>query len=679
MEQQPDQYSIVLPYAMTVVQQLTSRNSIIIQMEERLESYVFDSSDIPWFIAFDSDPPDVADRIGNAAATASDAPPPRTKSKPFCPAIFNNQEFRTASRKFLARGRRLVRRFGFCAYWSLKPAALARWWSEYLRADATRRGYLGLPFDIIAPDEGIFTLETPKEKWFGPLKRVLRVRALNAEEDDYVYHIFDESADFIKTPESMWQASCAATVHPSQPRLHQEGMTGGLALSVVPKTVFYDLVDMLHQLQETRQNHLNAESQAAQTLIVVHTRPVNLKEASMQNTPETRLFDGSTVLEEKLNQVGEVKLYNLQQAKAMIDYLKNAAGAAGDQEETPQLVKMRRAQLGRPSPVEELVHLPEETQLAHVSRPTAIIRLDEMELNFRRAVASVLKLPFSMTEGSAASNGGLKDEAHFFNGARSIESVEEKQLSATVLRERAFYASFFEQVYANVFGPLDLKEMQQAHTAYEAMLDDMRYAKNVGKALARELAGAPTPDKAADLTARRNEVLEIAGSKEARKKVRVSIVRVRELIERMQTHGRGCASLIFEPGTTREAMHQLTGMMAVSELGVVSAKVLEPFVQAVFGAKVKLREPPAPSPTAAGGKTKKRKATGPLASGRSKKKQATGSDTGARKSRGTDETEEAKRRRRQHQGTAKSDKKAIPSVDEKKKKKKAADAGSDSE
>jgi hypothetical protein len=319
-----------------------------------------------------------------------------------------------------------------------------------------------------------------------------------------------------------------------------------------------------------------------------------------------------------------------------------------------------------------MVELGEESQLAHVSRPTAIVRLDEQELNFRRAVAAAMKLPFTMTEGSAASGGGgPKEESTFFNGARSIESVEEKQLAATVLRERAFYSVFFEHIYASVFGTLDMQEMERAQEQYETLLHDMKRARNLGRELARELAGTDAPP--ADTKARHDEALALAGTKDARRKVRTSITRVRAILLRMQASGRGGASLVFQPGMTRDAINQLTGLLAIFDRGLLAAKTLQPFVQAVFGAGLTLREPPLPAAGTSAGK--KRPLPGGGGGGPKKKKARTStaeSEGKTKKRSSTDETEAARRARTRRHTTEKAQKsnKPEPDPEEKKKKKK---------
>jgi hypothetical protein len=652
----------ILPYAMMMVQDLAARNSVIKQMEERVASYVFDSSDTPWFVRFDTEKGSADEPATRATTRGAGAGGLTQQKNAFYPDIFNGPEYRLALRRFMETARNIVRRFGFCAYYVLKPGAVARWWKEYMTAGPARRTLLGLPMGIIEPDQAIFTIEPPeKDTWMGPLRRVLRVTALGAGDKDYIYHVFDQDATFVATPESMWNASAARQHHPARTHLMQHGIGDGLAYSAIPSSEFYDLVDMMQHLQETRQNHLFAESQVAQTLIIVQAKPPNLRDTGPQNIPTSRLFEPTTVLEERLNQVAEVRTWTLTQAKEHLDQLQaRLGGRGGDMEDAPKIVKDRRAALGRPSPVEEMIELSEDMQLAHVSRPTAILRLDEVELNFRRAVASALKLPFSMTEGSAASNGGLKDEAHSFNGARSVESLEEKQLAATVLRERAFYSTFFEHVYAVTFGDIDMRELQNAQDMYESMLAEMKQGKRLGEQLGRELAGMhDAAQEAKDEKQRAAEAAaQVASSKEDRQRVRVSLRRVRDLVERMHCRGSGFAQLVFQPGMTRDAINQLTGLLAIFDRGVLSAKTLEPFVQDVFGPGAVLREPPAPDvvgATALGRKRKKAPDSTAL-SIRAPKRQKLESEksTAKRKRSATDESDKARRKQQDQKRRAQS-------------------------
>lgn len=695
----PGQGKLTLfPYAMIMVEELAGRSSILKQMEERVASMVFDSSDTPWFITVDVDKPAAAKAVkrlnqrlpvteGKGGGEGEGEGASSKTNEPFYPDIFNCPEFRQALRRFLERARNLIRRYGFCAFWVLKAAALARWWQEYITADAARRAELGLPFGVVEVDQAIFTFEEPEKRdaWLGPMHRVIRVRPLYASDKDYDYHVYDQDAAFIPTPATMWQAGTSSDIHPSRLDVVQQGVGDGLRLSVIPTSEFYDLVDMHQLLQETRLNHLFAESQAAQTLIVAHTKPINLKDTGIQNTPESRQFHASTVMDERINQAEETRMYTLAQAKKHLDWLQmRIAGNEMTGDTGPQIVKARRRALMRPSPVDEMIELNEDMQLAHVSRPTAILRLDEVELNFRRAVASAMKLPFSMTEGSAASNGGLKDEAHFFNGARSVESVEEKQLAATVLRERAFYMTFFEHVYAVTFGDVDMRELQRAQDTYEKMLSEMKTAKRLGEQLGRELAGMHDASETAREAKRREaeEAIERARSKTERQTVRVSLRRVRSLIQQMHRRGGGFARLTFQPGMTRDAINQLTGLLAIFDRGVLSAKTLEPYVQDVFGAGAKLREPPAPTAAGAGASggsaSKKRKpgAVKPIVGQRSKRPKLESESSKAKRKRATDESDAARRKQRDQQRRSQTSK---PKKDTAPADKSASDDGSDSD
>lgn len=581
---------VILPHALLEVQSLCLGHALILQLEQRLASLAFDNAAAPWHVEW---------------ATGADADPGSgaTPARPFCPHIYNNDEFRADIRLFLTTARSHVRRFGFCAYYYLKPAPLARWWIEYLQADASRRRALGLPMGMVRPDQAVFSLEPPTKSgdaaFLGPLKAEMCARFVaNAEDAERLYEVgfFIDNAQFMATPTAMWQNSRAAcaSVAPALQAVMRAGHEASHANSVVPSSEFYDLIDLQRQLTEVRTNHLNAEAQAVQTAVVWQVQPADLRDTSMEQAPESRLFQTSTILEERLAQLSEIQTYTMAEAQERLDRIRGQVSGAGGSGggDADHIAAARRLQYGRPSPMEEAVSLPPSARLAHFSRPTTVFDLAALEHQFRVAIAAAMKVPLSVVEGAAdpGRSGGSTTTAHFFNG-QTAETSQERSLAATTVHERAFYTAFFGSVYQSVFGPLDVAEIERAHLWLQQREADLA-----------ERAGATLrPNQLALEMAGESAAQETESPQQQQQHARASVRVLRRTLHQLERVPGARARLVFQ---SDDSLNQLTGLLALYDRGLIAPQALQRPVHALYGSHIKIVTPapapaPAPTPTAA--------------------------------------------------------------------------------
>jgi len=548
---------IINSFALMSVQALCDQLSSFLHIEKRLEGFVFDNSEMSWEVQW------------NGNIDANDW------SEASAPRVFNNPEFRRALRNILTRGRILTRRFGFCAIYYLKKTARVMWWRRYLKADALERANLGLPLGVVEPNMAVFERVSPKSC---PLDGEIRVRfvgpyASQAEKYDTV--VFDAGASFKPTPQKMYEhmrAARARTVLSEIGKSMREEINTYHTrqnANVVPTSEFYDLIDEYHRLEEVRANYMNAEAQLSQTSVIYQVRKADLRPANVEEIPQSRLFEDTTVLQEKLRQVSEVERFTLEEAQERIDAINyNMNGGRVTGEDLSQQVQARRMALGRPSPYDEVVTLPQTVELAHYGRPSIIHDLTYLEQHFRESIAACMKVPRTMTEGTTARTGAIVNhESQMFNGTRNMETAEQRLLDETVLRERAFHRTFFEFIYNTVFGALDIDELDKTFiylSLVETSLSSDEGATELGLALAERSSA-------------------IKRSQETRSYIR-------KLFDSLEECPRALARLHFQPNQTREIVNQITGLLNLYNNGLIDAASMESRVQVLYGPEIKINK-----------------------------------------------------------------------------------------
>ena len=490
----------ILPHALAAVQQLCQTNSLLISIEEQIEARVFDK--VPY--AFEWGPGRLPGLSGPSSedvnADGGDGDDGTgIKSifgaPPIHPEVLNTPQFKRAYRRFTVGMRQVSRRFGFAFYWYFKEAAMAAWWALYLRSTAAEREVLRLPMGLVDPSKAVFMRVPLDLKRFGPHQKRLVVKHVDDPEGKiYHYGVFCDNDVYTTTPVSHWKRAVDATWNMARNNntnrllaLHQEALSRGRDYSIIPASEFYDLCDQLAALQEIRTNHLMAEAISTAPYMVVQPENLSLANTSLEQAPPSQAFATHDILTERMNQALQLKRYTMAEFHAMMEQSEaDDEALTGRPRGQPSIADLHRLQHGRPGPGDNMKKLPPDTRLVHMAKPTTIHDLDAEEQRLRVAIANAMKVPLAWLEGGAVSKGAaVGSETKSLNNTRKVESAEEMALDSTIDKERSFHERLFEHVYAVVFGPLDIQELDQVLIGLNARLATQRQARDYAKALAR--------------------------------------------------------------------------------------------------------------------------------------------------------------------------------------------------
>jgi hypothetical protein len=136
---------------------------------------------------------------------------------------------------------------------------------------------------------------------------------------------------------------------------------------------------------------------------------------------------------------------------------------------------------------------------------------------------------------------------------------------------------------------LDLRMLEDIYNSLHTQRINMKEAKLAARALEAALTKEMQLVDQPDVMTKFKEVVAVAKTKGARKAVRQSIVYYRNLIDRLRARPDATARLVFQPGMTERSARQCQILLeAFYDRGLIDAKQIVPFAQAVFGKELKL-------------------------------------------------------------------------------------------
>jgi hypothetical protein len=623
---------LVFSYSMLLTESFCANNTFVQQGFAFRESKTFDASDTPWVFEWGR-----LDDIELPIEQANGGGQVAERAKPFYPWILNTPEYRKDAQCFMTDARRKIIMHGFCCISYLRGRALAEWWAAYERAGPHERQQLGLNMRVVATHTVSFRQKLSKLAskcgGIGPSELVadylFKENGVDAQQGLFVY---SERPDFIPTGPLMWAMAqkMYSNTYEKDGRGHkamgpclEASMRYGQINSIQANSPFSELIRMQAVLDEMRTYNMDARAVLAHGQLYYEILPLDLKRTNIDFANTQTAFTQAP-MDVLMNQALQEQRFALDEAAEILVDMQEEVFGKRRTNEMPIGIR-RRMEHGRPDMREDIVRVPQFMKLAKVREPKVVDDMEKVEQEMRRQIAAILRLPLSMLE-SGSKSATPSGQANMMGGKTVLLSHEEGEVEDMVREERAFYGRFFLSCWLQTMGAIDIEKMDEIHnrllTLYESL--DARLARerlDAGNELFKELApveslggtddeeeSTTTSSSSGEPSARRGRQKKskkkeqdneekINNIEDLKEKTRVRIVRVRRLLEQLQTRHDCGATLVFQPSLTQDAMHSLAGVMELAALGVVSAKSMEPFAQAVYPG-LTLREPPQPETAA---------------------------------------------------------------------------------
>jgi hypothetical protein len=627
--------SVFHPHALILAKELADNDAEFIKVENYLDTVTFDSSDVPHYVEWGP--------LDDLEAEANGEP-----MTPLKPEIFNCDDFRKKTRTVLSRGRVLDRRGFPVGCWCLDEPRMANWLKAYLMADPSEKANLPAPFGIIEPSAGLFfncrlkasdlagagsyvPVTRIEVEWAPPLTTHERNQGRTATDTRSVppgvkTFVYSSTQTHYRYPAATVSAGYIMKVHkehfgaPVMDQIRERfgASAGSRSLSgvpfVLPRSGLFDLIEQRADLGEALHNRKQAEGLGIQGHILLSVQTMKPTKEARENLTADDRAQGIE-LEALMQELQETQRYTYDEWEHRHSEMERAihpvsvfGSGAGDIIPSSQVTRL---QYGRPHPFELMERLPEGYSVAHAQGPQLFADVDKLREDYRRDVAETLGLGLAVLQQFTNGGRGGKGAAASANGGANFSSIfmpsqesdTERHLQHIIQTERNWMVGFFNFLYAKMMNSLDIELLEQIHSSLHNRRVDMREAKLAARVIEHaiagemQLTGASHLETDTQIMAKYDDSKARAGDKEDRKGVRKRIQYYRTLIDRLRVRSDAAARLVFQPGTTDRSARQLQVLLeAFFDRGLIEPAQLEPFVQPVFGAGLKLnKEPVAPA------------------------------------------------------------------------------------